>query len=123
MVTNTVLDYIYGTHGHRITQWNNTVMYPAQLQVCGNAVSAKDSPLDNCFGFIDGTDRPICHPRENQRVVYIGNKRVHALKFQSVAPWNRIIENMYGPVGKVYLLTGFPEISIFFTPSFCRIKN
>lgn len=104
MVTNTVLDYIYGTHGHRITQWNNTVMSPAQLQVYANAVSAKGSPLDNCFGFIDGTVRPICRPRENQRVVYNGHKRVHALKFQSVALPNGIIGNMYGPVGKVYLL-------------------
>ena len=104
MVTNTVLDYIYGTHGHRITQWNNTVMGPAQLQVYANAVSAKGSPLDNCFGFIDGTVRPICRPRENQRVVYNGHKRVHALKFQSVALPNGIIGNMYGPVGKIYFL-------------------
>ena len=69
-VTNTVLNYINGTRGHRITQWNNTVMSPAQLQVYANAVSVKGSPLDNCFGFIDGTVRPICRPRENQRVVY-----------------------------------------------------
>ena len=81
-----------------------TVMSPAQLQVYANAVSAKGSALDNCFGFIDGTVRPICHPRENQRVVYNGHKRVHALKFQSVALPNGIIGNMYGPVGKVYLL-------------------
>ena len=45
-------------------------MSPAQLQVYANAVSVKGSPLDNCFGFIDGTVRPICRPRENQRVVY-----------------------------------------------------
>ena len=70
MVTNTVLDYIYGTHGHRITQWNNTVMSPAHFQVYANAVSAKGSPLDNCFGFIDSTVRPICRPTEDQRVVY-----------------------------------------------------
>ena len=104
MVTNTVLDYIYGTHGHRITQWNNTVMNPAQLQVYANAVSAKGSPLDNCFGFIDGIVRPIRRPRENQRVVYNGHKRVHALKFQSVALPNGINGNICGPVGKVYLL-------------------
>lgn len=41
MVTNTVLDYICGTHGHRITQWNDTVISPAQLQVHANAVSVK----------------------------------------------------------------------------------
>ena len=41
MVTNTALDYIDGTHGHRITQWNNTVMSPVQLQVCANANQPK----------------------------------------------------------------------------------
>ena len=41
MVTNTVLDYIDGTHGHRITQWNNTVMSPVQLQACANANQRK----------------------------------------------------------------------------------
>ena len=101
MVSNTVLDYIYGIHGHRITQWNNTVMSPAQLEVYANAVSAKGLPLDDCFGFIDGTVRPIFRPRENQRLVYNSHKRVHALKFQSLALPNGIIGNMYGLVGKV----------------------
>lgn len=42
------------------------------------------SPLPNCFGFVDGTVRPISRPDENQRLVYNGHKRVHALKFQSL---------------------------------------
>ena len=32
MITNTVLDYIYDLHGQRITQWNDGVMSPPQLQ-------------------------------------------------------------------------------------------
>ena len=33
MITNTVLDYIYDMHGHRITQWNDAVIMSAtQLQ-------------------------------------------------------------------------------------------
>ena len=100
MITNTVLDFIYDTHRHRITQWNDTVMNPAQLQVYANAISAKGAPMENCFGFVDGTVRPICRPKQNQRIVYIGHKRVHSLKFQSVALPNGIIGNLYGPVGK-----------------------
>lgn len=42
--------------------------------------------------------RPICRPGEKQRVVYNGHKRVHALKFQSVALLNGLIANIYGPV-------------------------
>ena len=60
---------------------------------------AKGAALENWFGFVDGTVRPIARPDENQRVVYNGHKRVHALKFQSVALPNSIIANMYGPVG------------------------
>ena len=40
---------------------------------------------NNCFGFVDGTVRPICRPGEHQRLVYNRHKRVHALKFQAVA--------------------------------------
>ena len=37
-----------------------------------------------------------------QRIVYNGHKRVHALKFQSVAILNGLIANMFGPVGKCH---------------------
>ena len=52
-----------------------------------------------CFGFIDGTVRPICRPKQNQRIVYNGHKRVHGLKCQSVVLPSGMIANMYGPVG------------------------
>ena len=107
MVTNEVLDYIYNNHSHRIMQWNPTILQPAQLQEYANAIHAKGGALDNCFGFIDGTVRPISRPGEHQRVVYNGHKRVHALKFQSVALPNGLIANMYGPVGKYIILIRF----------------
>ena len=102
MVTNTVLDYIYDHHGHRITQWNNAILNPPQLERYADAIAAQGAPLDNCFGFFNGTVRPICCPGQNQRIVYNGHKRVHALKFQSVALRNGIIGNLYGPVGKCF---------------------
>ena len=54
----------------------------------------------NCFGFVDGTVRPIARPGEHQRVMYNRHKRVHALKFQSLALPNGLIGNPHGPVGK-----------------------
>ena len=60
----------------------------------------KGAVVDNCFGFIDGTVRPISRPMPNQRVVYNGQKRVHALKLQAVSLPNGLIANIYGPVGK-----------------------
>ena len=48
------------------------------------AITAKGALMETCFGFIDGTVRPIARPGKNQRLLYNGHKRVHALKFQSV---------------------------------------
>ena len=104
MVTNQVLDYIYETHGHRITQWNHNILNPVLLQRYTESIWQKGAALENCLGFVDGTVRPICRPNKHQRIVYNGHKRVHSLKFQSIAIPNGLIANMYGPVGKyVYL--------------------
>ena len=101
MVSNHVLVYIFDLHSHCILNWNHDLLNPAKLQSYSDAVVAKGAALDNCFGFIDGTVRPLSRPGEFQRVVYNGHKRVHALKFQSVALPNGLIGSMFGPVGKI----------------------
>mgnify|MGYP000217630441 FL=1 len=100
MVTNTVIDYIYTIHGHRITRWNDALLNPVALDSYARSVHSKGAALQNCFGFVDGTVRPIARPDEHQRMMYNGHKRVHAIKFQSVALPNGLIANLYGPVGK-----------------------
>ena len=67
------------------------------------AVFNEGAALRNCFGFVDGTGRPIPRPDENQTVVYNGHKRVHGLKFQSVVIPNGLIAHLYGPVGELLL--------------------
>ena len=101
MVTNQMIDYIYNIHGHKVLEWNHQVLSPANLQTYVDAITAKGALLLNCFGFIDGTVRPISRPGEHQRILYNGHKRVHALKFQSVALPNGFFGNLYGPVGKL----------------------
>ena len=101
MITNAVVDYIYDNHGHRVTEWNDQILAPASLETYADAIHMKGAALDNCFGFVDGTVRPICRPEQNQRVVYNGHKKVHALKFQSISLPNGLIGNIYGPVGEV----------------------
>ena len=100
MVTNQVVDYIYQAHAHRIKQWNNQLLNPASLQLYADAIGRKGAALEDCFGFVDGTVRPISRPKEHQSTVYNGHKRVHALKFQPVTIPNGLIANLYGPVGK-----------------------
>ena len=103
MITNRVMDFIYDTHGHRITQWNLAVLNSGFLEQYAAAIAGKGAALDNCFVFVDGTVRPISKPGEQQRIVYTVHKRVHALKFQSVAIPSGLIANMYGPVGMLLL--------------------
>ena len=98
MVTNTVIDHIYTIHGHRITRWNDALLNPVALD--SRSVHSKGAALQNCFGFVDGSVRPIARPDEHQRMMYNGHKRLHAIKFQSVALPNGLIANLYGPVGK-----------------------
>ena len=48
-----------------------------------DTIHTKEAALNNAWGFIDGTVRPISRPRIHQRIVYNGHKRQHALKYQS----------------------------------------
>lgn len=76
MISSLVVDTVYQEHNHRIPQWNDTLLNPALLEMYARAIQQNGSPLHNCFGFIDGTVRPICRPDQKQRIVYNGHKRV-----------------------------------------------
>ena len=119
MATNHVLDYIYNTHGHLITHWNHTLLSPPALEVYTNVINQKGAPLQNCFGFVDGTVRPIARPDEHQRIMYNGHKRVHALKFQSIALPNGMIGNLFGPVGQSKM---FLSSCLYFSFCFLYMK-
>ena len=111
MISNKVLDFIYEIHSHRILQWNHGLLDPNKIQTYADAVRNQGAALHNCFGFIDGTVRPIARPWAHQRIVYNGHKRVHGLKFQSLDLPNGIIANMFGPIGKqrVFCLHPIPK--------------
>lgn len=55
MITNTVEEWIYHYHGFRLSSWNQPFLSSICLQEYAAAVARKGSPLQNCFGFIDGT--------------------------------------------------------------------
>ena len=78
-------------------------MSPANSEEFASAVSNRGAALQNCWGFIDGTVRPISRPGENQRCLYNGHKKVHAIKFQSIATPNGLVANLYG-VLRTFLL-------------------
>ena len=75
----------------------NPFLQPGELHRYAEAIYQHGAPLQNCFGFIDGTVREIARPKYNQRVMYNGHKRVHGIKFQRVVTPNGLIANLCGP--------------------------
>ncbi|KXJ26298.1 hypothetical protein AC249_AIPGENE344 [Exaiptasia diaphana] len=53
MITNEVLNFIYDTHGHKISQWNHDILDPQSLEIYADAISDKGAALDSCFGLVD----------------------------------------------------------------------
>jgi hypothetical protein len=97
LIFNLVLDIVHETHHHRLESWDQPFLTPDQLYTYAQAVHQCGAPLQNCFGFVDGTVRPIARPKYHQRIMYNGHKRVHAIKFQSIVLPNGIIGNLSGP--------------------------
>ena len=60
-----------------------------------NKIHERGAPFTNCWGFDDGTVRPICRPERNQHVLYNGYKKVHGNKFQSVAATNVLVHFLF----------------------------
>ena len=98
MIASEMNTFIYNTYHHKLTSFQQPWLAPAELEKFAQAVHNVGAPLTNCWGFVDGTVRPICRPGEMQRTVYNGHKRVHAIKFQSIVTPNGLVSNLYGPV-------------------------
>ena len=94
LLTGTIFDRFQ----HLLTTINKPWLSPPNLTLFADAIHYKGPALNTCWGFVDGTVRPVCRPGNNQREVYNGHKRVHALKCQWVNTPNGLIANMYGPV-------------------------
>lgn len=65
-ISNTSLDYVHENYSHLLDTLNRHWLSLDQLQVMSTAIKNKNSPLENCWGFIDGTMRPICRPAHHQ---------------------------------------------------------
>ena len=97
IIFNHMMKLINDRWGFLLTRFNQPHLSSANLIKFAAAIHAKGAPLTNCWGFIDGTVRPISRPGNNQRIVYNGHKRVHAIKFQSVATPDGIVSLLSGP--------------------------
>ncbi|CAB4043007.1 Hypothetical predicted protein [Paramuricea clavata] len=98
LIASEVTDFMFENHGHLLRTFYQQWLEPDCLVEFANAIHIHGAALTNCWGFVDGTVRPIARPNQHQRTVYNGHKRVHAIKFQSVVAPNGLIANLYGPV-------------------------
>ena len=116
IITNHMIDWIYNRWHHLPSRYNHDLLSPANLMLYADAIYRSGAALENCWGFIDGTVRPVCRPGENQRAIYNGHKRVHSVKFQSVALPNGLVGHLYGPVeGKRHDSGMFPRLDFYKT--------
>lgn len=73
------MDDLYDWFKHLLSSLNLAWLDP---ELFSKVISNKGAPLNQCWGFIDGTARPIARPIRNQRIMFSGHKRTHCLKFQ-----------------------------------------
>ena len=116
MVINLVIDHIFDRFGYLLANLDQPLLSRQNLKAYADAIHQKGAALDNCWGFVDGTVRPICRPNQDQRAVYNGHKRVHAIKFQSVVTPNGLIANLFGPVEGRRHDSGILERLMLFVP-------
>ena len=71
-----MLNHIYANYNRFFTGFNHPWLSRVALQSYANIIHDKGAALDFCWGFVDGTVRPVCRPNQNQRILYNGHQRV-----------------------------------------------
>ena len=66
ILTNT--DYLYDRWNYLFNTMNQPWLSPDSLESFATAIYRKGAPMSNCWGFIDGTVRPVSRPGLNQRI-------------------------------------------------------
>jgi len=87
-----VSQYIFRRWGHLIdvSSPRHRLLTADRLDVYAAAIERKTG-FPGFWGAVDGTVRPIAYPDQDQRRVYNGHKRLHALKWQFVTPPDGIL--------------------------------
>jgi len=79
IVANYMLSFLYDRWKTLLTSFEQDWL--AKFQQFAKANHERRALLNSCFGFVDGTIQCVCRPRQNERALYNGYKRVHAIKF------------------------------------------
>ena len=76
IISYNILNHIYANYNRLFTGFNHPWLSRVALQSYANIIHDKGAALDFCWGFVDGTVRPVCRPNQNQRILYNGHQRV-----------------------------------------------
>ena len=93
-----MVGFIYSNWNQLLCNLGQPRLSRTNLAKFADAIDNKGAALDNCWGFVDGTVRPVARPGKDQRILYNGQKKIHSIKFQSVATPNGLVANLFGPV-------------------------
>ena len=88
IICNQMRNLIYENWNHLLSNLNQPWLSPQCLQGFCNTIRQKGAALSNCWGFVDGTVRPISRLNESQKILYNGHKIINGIKFQSVVAPN-----------------------------------
>ena len=100
---------IFNRWQHLLTSFNQPLLNPTCLQEFLDAIHDEGAALDNCWGFIDGTVRPISCPGRHQCIMYNGHKKIHTITFQSVVASNGLQTYMAQLRGKGMIVQSWPN--------------
>ncbi|CAH2020805.1 unnamed protein product [Acanthoscelides obtectus] len=78
-IINKLISVIMEEHAVLLNNLNSLQWFNREkLEYYAQAIHNKGAPMNNCWGFIDGTARKICRPSENQEEYYSGHKGITA---------------------------------------------
>ena len=93
-----------------VTHFCSTMAQPANLTRFTAFIHYKGTALSNCWGFVDGTVRPVTRPGKDQQILYNGQKKAHSIKFKIVATQSGLDANLFNPMeGKRHNSSMLPE--------------
>ena len=95
VIINVMLHEIFTKHNNRVRDIKQDWIMHEDF---AKAIHSKGAALQNCWGFLDGTQGRMCRPQEGQQSVFNGHKRIHSLKYQALTCPNGLIAHFYGPM-------------------------
>ena len=79
LISNQVMDFIYSNWNQLLRNLVQSWLSRANLATFAHAIHNKGAALDTCWGFVDGTVRPVARPGKDQRILYNGHRKVHSI--------------------------------------------